>query len=431
MIRALPHILARVFNVPLLIAPARAQALVSGLSAVMLQRGPLEAAANELTDEARPPPEQQPQRPRGYRIDRGVAMLPVRGVLVRRAGQIDSDSTPLQSYESTRASLRTARSDPRVRGILLELDTPGGEAGGIFELANEVRATTKDKPVWAIANDDALSAGYAIAAAAQKLWITDTGAAGSIGVVALHLDQSGFDEEHGFKFSYIYKGQHKIDAHPHGPLSAQATGAIQGEVDRLYGMLIANVAGHRGKEPERMASTEAAIFCGANAVSAGLVDQLGTFDQAQAAMAEHVAPIAARRLAAASSNQGTRQMENEETTVEQVPSNEPAPAPAPAANVVSFDQMHAAVAAARSQAGEVASLCALAGYPDMASEEINAGTSIEAVRQRLQQRRAADDTKRQVEAIDTTAKPASSTVAEVTAAANARFAAQRQAHNHA
>lgn len=414
MIRALPHILARVFNTPLLIAPLRAQALVSGLSAVMLQRGTSEPAMAFDKDDA-PAGDDPPPRARGYRVDRGVALLPVRGVLVRRAGRIDADSTPLQSYDGIRSSLRAARADNRVRGILLELDTPGGEAGGIFDLANEIAAQS-DKPVWAVANDDALSAGYAIAAAAQRLWITDTGAAGSIGVVALHLDQSVFDEEQGFRFTYIYRGAHKIDANPHEPLSPAASEAIQGEVDRLYGMLIANVAAHRAMAPERLQATEAAILFGANAVEAGLANQLGTLDQAHAAMAEHVAASPAPRRTAARSDRRTPMDPTEHTGD-------------PTENVVSIDQMRAAVADTRSQAGEIAALCALAGYPEMAADEIKNNAPLDQVRQRLQARQAAAQSQRQVETIDTTARSAASSVgADLTAAANVRFAAQARGH---
>jgi len=51
--------------------------------------------------------------------------------------------------------------DPQVQGILLDIDSPGGEAGGVFELAQRIRAASTLKPVWAHANDSAYSAAYA------------------------------------------------------------------------------------------------------------------------------------------------------------------------------------------------------------------------------------------------------------------------------
>ena len=58
--------------------------------------------------------------------------------------------------------LADARDDPGIRGILLDVDSPGGEVGGLFDLADEVYAVREQKPCYAIANDEAFSAAYAI-----------------------------------------------------------------------------------------------------------------------------------------------------------------------------------------------------------------------------------------------------------------------------
>ena len=95
-------------------------------------------------------------------------------------------------------------------------------------------------------------------------------------------------------------------------------------------------------------------------------------------------------------------------------------------NVVQFADLHAAVAATRESAGEIAALCSLAGYPDLAAEQIRAGASVEAVRRLLQSRKAADAAARQVETIDVGAiKPGRNLAVELEEAARQRFAAQR------
>ena len=75
----------------------------------------------------------------------------------------------LMSYGEIIARLDAALADPQVAGILLDLDSPGGEASGVFELAERIRAASTIKPIWAHANDAAYSAAYAIAAACQRL----------------------------------------------------------------------------------------------------------------------------------------------------------------------------------------------------------------------------------------------------------------------
>jgi hypothetical protein len=94
-------------------------------------------------------------------------------------------------------------------------------------------------------------------------------------------------------------------------------------------------------------------------------------------------------------------------------------------NVVNLDDVRAtAVAATRETAGEIAALCTLAGFPELAAEQIRSGASIEAVRQLLQARQASAAAARHVETIDTTTRPATGIGAELAAAVNARFAAQ-------
>ena len=117
----------------------------------------------------------------------GIAVVPVYGTLVRRALGLDAASG-LASYSELGAMLDAAAADPDVSGILLDIDSPGGEAGGVFELAQRVRAADAIKPVWAIASDSAYSAAYAIACAASRVFITQTGGVGSIGVIAMHVD---------------------------------------------------------------------------------------------------------------------------------------------------------------------------------------------------------------------------------------------------
>jgi len=418
MFRALPHILARVFGPPLLIAPGPLEALLAGLGAAMLHRGSLLEALPDITmafDKDETPPANE--RPRGYRISNGVAILPVHGVLMRRAGQVTPDSTPLQSYENVSRVLRTSQRDTRVRATLLDIDSPGGEAGGVFDLADEIRSAAKLKPIWAIANDDALSAAYVLASAADRVYATQTASLGSLGVVALHADQSGLDAKEGLKYTYVYRGAHKIDAHPHGSLTTEAHTAIQGEVDRLYDKLVAMVGEHRSIDPKLIRSQEAQVYFGERAQSQGLVDRIGTLDEAHAALAEHI-------------GRGPR-MENETTTQTTTEAKPPAPPPAPpppASNVVQLARDEGA-AAAKAQALEIAELCKLAGHAELAAGFIGEGLGLKAVMQKLQEAQAALAAKSAIVAMNTTASPPSADVMnKLKAAAAARFEAYGRPH---
>jgi signal peptide peptidase SppA len=417
MIRSLPHILALAFGPPLLIEPKKLDALLVGLHAALQHRGSLLGEGEQRLDIAMIEGDGSTpvdERPRGYRIQNGVATLPVHGVLVRRAGQMTPDSTMLQSYENVGRVLRNAQRDSRVRGILLDIDSPGGEAGGVFDLAKQIRHAATTKPIWSIANDDSLSAAYVLASATDRVWATQTAALGSLGVVALHADQSAFDAEEGIKYTYVYRGARKIDAHPHAALTAEASLAIQSEVDRLYDKLVGIVAEHRHTQPERIRGTEAAVYFGERALNQGLADRIGTIDEAHAALVDHTAPKGARM------DQTTTQPPTGATS-----SAEPMPpAPPPADNVVPLARVADAETRARGQAVEIAELCKLAGLADLAGDFIGANLTADAVRAELQKRQAADSAKRPLVAIDTAPKPRdAATVSELAKAHAARVRA--------
>jgi capsid assembly protease len=279
----LPHIAARLYGTPLLVAPPKMETIVAALGPRIAGDAQLLAPAAYVDDED----DGRGSAHRSYAMtDSGIAVLPVVGSMVRRGAFLDAMSG-LRSYASLQSDVQAALDDPAVRGLLLELDTPGGEAGGAFDAFDAIRtaANRAGKPIWAIANEGALSAGYALAAVADRIWVTRTGEVGSVGVVALHIDQSKADAQKGLKYTYIHAGAHKVEGNPHEPLADGTRAALQADVDALYGMFIEHVAQHRGMAPERLRATEAQVYRGADALTAGLADELGTLPEALAAFA--------------------------------------------------------------------------------------------------------------------------------------------------
>jgi signal peptide peptidase SppA len=230
-----PHLASRLYGTPLLLARAKLDILLAVLGERIGWPEPHAAVAL-------PTPRALPDAPAG------LAVIPVYGTLVRRALGLEAASG-LTSYSEIGALLDGALADPRVTGILLDVDSPGGEAGGVFELAQRIRAADRVKPVWAIAADSAFSAAYVLASAASRVYVTQTGGVGSIGVIALHVDQSARDAQQGYRYTAITAGEQKNDFSPHEPLDPAAHARLQAEVDRLYGIFIDHVAMMRDLEP--------------------------------------------------------------------------------------------------------------------------------------------------------------------------------------
>jgi signal peptide peptidase SppA len=269
----LPHVASRVFGTPLMIARGKLDVIL-GVLAPRLSGGAI-AVQEEVV-----PAVAQSTMPDG------IAVISVVGTLVSRSGYLAAASG-LLSYQDIGEAIAAAFGDPNVRGILLEIDSPGGEVGGLFDLVERICALKAEtgKPVWAVASESALSAAYAIASVADRLYVTRTAEVGSIGVVAVHIDESAADAKAGLAWSFVYAGERKIDGNSHQPLSDAARGAIQADVDRLYAELCRIVAANRGIPAAAVIATEAAIYRGELAIEAGLADRLGTLDGAVSEMA--------------------------------------------------------------------------------------------------------------------------------------------------
>jgi signal peptide peptidase SppA len=326
----------------------------------------------------------------------GVAVIGVSGTLVKKASWLDSASG-LQSYESIRADFQDAVGDPRIQGILLDVDSPGGEVGGLFDLADQIYDARAEKPCFAIADDDAFSAAYAIASSAQRLFVTRTGGVGSVGVIALHLDQSGFDAKVGRKYTAIYAGARKNDFNPHEALSGSAKDDLQSEIDRLYDMFVGTVARNREMKPALVRNTEAGLYYAEKAISAGFADQVGTFDDALDAVLEAATARKRARVAASAATQipigeMTMSQQVEKKTAdapaappvpaEVKPPEVPASAAAPAAATPVVDAA-AIEARLRAEYEEIAVLCTLSGHPELVAEMIASKKTVAQVREHL------------------------------------------------
>ena len=393
----LVHLASRLIGTPLLIARPKLDVILSVLGPrlglpEMNMAFPM--AAQKMASTALPT---------------GIAVIPVVGTLVKRVMGIDAASG-LTSYDEIGARLDAALADPKIAGILLDMDSPGGEAGGVFELAERVRAASRMKPVWAHANDVAYSAAYAIAAAGERLTLSQTAGVGSIGVIALHVDQSVKNAKDGLNYTAIFAGGHKNDFSPHEPLTPQATTALQTEVDRLYTIFTSQVASMRCLDRDAVCATEAGVYFGEHAVAAGLADAVMPFDQVLAEFADALAakrrlatPQATRSAAIHSVHSNLENAMNDDEKIEHLePVGEQTDTPTDV--VRGEDPLHTDGAAqpeaatrtplaqpatnGRVEAQAIAELCLIAGQPQRTAEFLASGASEAQVRRTLLEARA-------------------------------------------
>lgn len=224
-------------------------------------------------------------------VDTGdVAVLPLHGMIVPRA-DLMSEVSGATSIESFQEAFREALADPSVSSILIDVDSPGGDAQMVPELASEIRAARGVKPVVAVANPMAASAAYWIASACEEIVCTPSGDVGSIGVYTAHTDLSAAQEKAGIKTTLVSAGEYKVERNPFEPLSADAQAAMQDRVDAIYDTFVQAVADGRGVDTETVQNDfgKGRMLLAPLAKKAGMVDSIATLDETLARMRKQTA----------------------------------------------------------------------------------------------------------------------------------------------
>lgn len=230
---------------------------------------------------------------RGQSSGGAIAVLPLYGIIAQRGNMADDVSGPGScSLQSFTQSFRQAMADDTVSQILIDIDSPGGSVYGVGELATEIMKARGIKPVIGVSNSLCASAGYWIGSACSEFYCTPNGELGSIGVYTAHADMSAALEQDGVKMTLISAGDFKTEGNPYGPLTDEALAAIQGSVDAYYAMFTSSVAKGRGVQVAavRDGMGKGRCLMAADALSAGMIDGVMSFDDVVAKMRKGAKP---------------------------------------------------------------------------------------------------------------------------------------------
>lgn len=214
-----------------------------------------------------------------YAIKDGFAIIALTGVLTKDVSE-QAWLIGGTSMKEAGIAFSAAISDPAIKGILFYIDSPGGTVDGTEALAKLIYDTRGKKPIWAFSDGQICSAAYWIGAAADKIFLSgNTVQAGSIGVVAVHVDVSEQDKMFGEKITEITAGKYKRIAGNHAPLSDDGRTYLQDQVDAVYSVFIESLVKYRGvSENKVLAMADGKIFIGQDALEIGLVDGIAPLD---------------------------------------------------------------------------------------------------------------------------------------------------------
>ena len=209
-----------------------------------------------------------------------VAVIRLGGIIAS-SGQQGLFTTASIRPKLVREYLRKAESDGGVKAVVLRVNSPGGSAAASQEIASEVRRFKEEtgKPVVISMGDVAASGGYYISAYADKIVANPSTLTGSIGVITDFIYIEGLLEKLGLELEIVKTGRHKDMGI--WPLTDEQRKIMQDITDDLYEQFVAAVSQGRGlpaAEVRKLATGQ--LYTGNQALSLGLVDELGGLDTA-------------------------------------------------------------------------------------------------------------------------------------------------------
>lgn len=239
---------------------------LDGLMAIADRQGDPEALEARLG--------RQLENTRAVTVRNGVAIIPVVGPIMRYANLFTRISGATSTQELA-TDFQTALDDPKVKAIVFNVDSPGGEANGINELSDMIHAARGKKPIKAYGGGSVASGAYWVASAADELVVDDTALMGSIGVVVEVLTRDAREGEKRWTITSRNAPNKRPDIS-----TEEGRAEISKSIDALGDVFVAKVARNLGVDADKVPAMgdHGGLLVGAAAVKAGLAHRLGSLE---------------------------------------------------------------------------------------------------------------------------------------------------------
>ena len=226
----------------------------------------------------------------------GIAEIKIEGQMTKGGSSYGGASTV-----DTRNALRKATNDEKVRGIMLNVDSPGGTVNGTDSLAKDVVRAHSIKPTAAFTDGEIASAAYWVAAQSGRITAARTAEVGSIGVFSIVEDLSGMAEMSGIKVHVVSTGGMKGAFAPGTEITSDQLSYLQTQVDDIGDIFFRSIAEGRGMAQKRVKElADGRMYIAAKAKDEGLIDAVEDYEEALAALTKTAVAKSKRRVSASS-----------------------------------------------------------------------------------------------------------------------------------
>lgn len=207
-----------------------------------------------------------------------IAFIPIYGQITQTGSSSFFDVGGTSSNLVLDA-IKKANEDISIKGIVLEINSPGGAVVASEEIASAVK--NSKKPVVAWIREEGASGAYWVASAADKIVADPLSVTGSIGVLGSYLEFSGLFQIYGIGYERLVSGDYKDVGTPFRKLSDEEKSLLQSKVDKIHDYFVAEVAKNRNLSNSQIRGVSNGLFfLGLEAKDLGLVDELGGKEKA-------------------------------------------------------------------------------------------------------------------------------------------------------
>ncbi len=190
-------------------------------------------------------------------------------------------SPTIMGQETMNKALQSAREDRNIKAVVLRINSPGGSALTSDLIWREVEKTAKEKPVVVSISDVAASGGYYIATPATYIIAQPTSITGSIGVFGTLPNASELAEQWGVSSYTLSTHERSATYSPLRPLSDTFRAELTEGIEQTYQTFLERVASGRSMSIESVdAIAQGRVYLAPKALELGLVDEIGTLDDA-------------------------------------------------------------------------------------------------------------------------------------------------------
>ena len=231
--------------------------------------------------------EDEDDNPIGYQVEDGLAILTIKGPTWTSSNEM-TRWYGIATYEDIRNRLVEALDDQNIKQIMLNIDSPGGQASGVGALSKFISRVDKIKPVRTHTGGMMASAAMWYGSAAREVVADEDARVGSIGVISVHFEYTEAMKKDGVKATVFRSAPYKALGQPYEKLSEAAERQITKEIKAIHDKFVSRLATNLKLEESVIASKIATgeVFDAPRGLALGLVHRVATVDETVARLSK-------------------------------------------------------------------------------------------------------------------------------------------------